>query len=197
MKNYKKILLIVACTAILTACGSKKTNEEKAENTSTESPETTISQNVNTNLSIPLKEIALEKAELTVGLPEKWTVNTLMDWGGEISYQVKRDCTDVMLIDTRQDKESEDNMQSLLERFSDGYQIISKEDLPEKDNVKIIGVANFNEKNKAHRQVQFRYVLKFSKGKTKFIDFTPGDEGYNSKSIDTCIAIIKSIKLKK
>lgn len=196
MNKIVSKVVLMAAGLVLISCGqSEKSNTEKteanAENSFSSAP------TINTGLSLTLKETALEKAELIVGLPEKWTVNTLMDWGGEISYQVKRDCTDVMLIDTRQDKESEDNMQSLLERFSDGYQIISKEDLPEKDNIKIIGVGNFNKENKAHRQVQFRYVLKFSKGKTKFVDFTPGDEGYNSVSIDTCIAIIKSIKLKK
>ena len=191
----KEGIAIIILGIILTSCGGSKKTEADA-NGSSDNAEITSVQNVNTNSQLNLKETVMDKAGLSISLPENWTVDLMADFEGAPSYFVNRNGKEVIVIETFQNESSEETMQTILESFSKNNKIIAMEDLDEKESTKIIGVVNHNINNKPHRQIQFKYLSKFSSGKTKFAKYVPGDAGYNSASVDTCIAIIKSIKPK-
>ena len=199
----KKIILIATSMSILmfSSCGDNKgvgtkQPEEMIDSVKSEVP----SKTVNTNLQISLTETPVEKLGFTMGLPTGWSLGEPIDMMDMITYSVKSGNTEVFYIESSRTKQDNPGVNSMLEKWdeADQFSFLEKEDKASIEGGTRTGVVVWRKKTDDKlREFVFDYFLTLDKSTVSFAKFYPTDKTYNCNSIDTCIAIIKSIKSKK
>lgn len=200
-KNLKIVTLCCLASFLIISCGSKETDGSTVQGENKANSETSgEAKKVNTNLSLTMTDTPIEKLGLTLGLPAGWSFTEPTELMDMITCSVKSGGTEVFYIESSATKQDNPGLASMLEAWdnTEKYSVLEKEENTAFDGGSRTGLVVWKKKtdNKA-REVVFDYFITLNGDKIKFAKFYPTDKTYNCNSIDTCIAIIKSIKLKK
>lgn len=198
MKKTTFTGILVANLILLGSCGGKQKDVTKTNQDSTNQTTTSNAPNTdfNSNLSLTLTESKADKLGFSVGLPDGWRLEEGGIGNGNQSYDIMQGERTILNIFSEKAGQTARTSED-LGYYEDAYTFLTKEDLIEQNGFKRTGVIVKSKDASVDpsRLIEMEYFLSYSNGKFGYLNIQPGyDEGFTSKSIDTCYAVIKSFK---
>lgn len=184
----RKIILVTLVATLLVVCSCNNT-ENKSEVHDQAKP----SSGFDPNFSIALKENNATKIGLQVGLPTGWVLEESSVVNGNQTYVVKQGERVMIYMDSEAAGKAVP-LSSDLGFFEDEYEFLAKEDAVESNGFKRSGVVIKSKEVKDQiKKIDFEYYVGYTNGKFGYVRLLPGD-AYNFSAIDTCFAIVRSMK---